>query len=50
MSLDEARRELKDDEGDPMLRSQRKAMHESLLMQDMVQRVRRSKVLVVERM
>lgn len=50
MTHDELRREHRQDEGDPMLRSQRKAMHESLLMQDLIQRVRRSKVIVVERM
>jgi len=49
MSDDELRREYKDQEGDPHMRSARRAMHESLLMQDVVRRVRRARVIVVEK-
>ncbi|RMD88184.1 MAG: hypothetical protein D6808_00120 [Candidatus Dadabacteria bacterium] len=48
MSLDEVRRETKEEEGDPHQKSFRKAQHEALLMQDIVQRVRRAKVVIVE--
>lgn len=48
MSLDEVRREHKEQEGDPFLRAVRKGMHEALLLQDLERRVRRSKVVVVE--
>ncbi len=49
MSHQEMRQEYKDDEGDPHVRAQRRQMHESLLMQEMVKRVRRSNVIVVEK-
>lgn len=49
MSLDEVRREHKEDEGDPMLKSVRKQLHESLSREDLISRVRRSKVIVVEK-
>jgi flagellar biosynthesis protein FlhB len=49
MSRDELRREQKEQDGDPLFRAVRKGMHEALLMQDLERRVRRSKVIVVER-
>lgn len=49
MSREEVLREIKDDEGDPMIRAHRKAIHESLMMRDIVRRVRQSKVVIVER-
>lgn len=49
MSADDLRREFKEDEGDPHVRATRRAMHEQLLMQDLVRRVRQAKVIVVER-
>lgn len=48
MSLDEVRREHKEDEGDPHVRSHRKALHEAMIMQELVKRVRSSKVIIVE--
>ena len=47
MSLDEMRREHKEEEGDPHVRSHRKALHEAMVMQEMVKRVRSSKVIIV---
>lgn len=49
MSAAEVRQEYREEEGDPLMKATRKAMHESLLMQDLVQRVRKSRVIVVER-
>lgn len=49
MSRDELLREMKDDEGDPLIRANRKALHEALLMKDIVARVRKAKVVIVER-
>ena len=49
MSTDEIRREHKDQEGDPLFKSQRRSEHEALLRQDVVSRVRKSKVIVVEK-
>ena len=48
MSHDEMRRELKEDEGDPQVKSHRKALHEAMIMQEMVKRVRSSKVIIVD--
>lgn len=48
MSLTEVRNEHKDHEGDPLYRSMRRSMHESILMQDLVNRVRKAKVVVVD--
>ncbi len=50
MSLDELKREQREDEGDPHIKARRKALHEAILMQDIVRRVRSSKVIVVEKM
>lgn len=49
MSSDDLKREYKDEEGDPMIRAFRKEMHHSLVMQDLVQRVRKAKVIIVEK-
>jgi type III secretion protein U len=48
MSHDEMRRESKDEEGDPLVKSMRRSLHEQLLMQDLVKRVRKARVVVVE--
>ena len=49
MSAAEMRQEWREEEGDPLFKAARKALHESLLMQDLVQRVRKARVIVVER-
>ena len=49
MSHEELKREQRDQDGDPFLRMTRRAEHEMLMQQDIVARVRRAKVLVVER-
>lgn len=48
MSLDEVRRELKEEEGDPHVKAERKALHEALLIQEIVKRVRSSRVIIVD--
>ena len=50
MSHEELRREMREDEGDPIFRSMRRAKHEALVMSELVTQVRRAKVIVVERM
>ena len=50
MSPDEIRREHKEEEGDPHIKSHRRAQHQALSMQAMVQRIRKAKVIVVEKM
>lgn len=47
MSKDEVRREYKDREGDPILRGRRKQMHQEINFNDMLQRVRKASVVVV---
>jgi type III secretion protein U len=49
MSEQEIRREHREEEGDPYIKHQRRSLHEQILYQDLVARVRRSKVVVVER-
>jgi len=49
MSHDEMRKEYKNSEGDPLIKSQRRAEHEALAMRDLVTRLRKSRVVVVER-
>ena len=49
MTHTELKREHKEDEGDPYLKSSRKSLHQELLSQNIVQRVRSSKVVIVER-
>lgn len=48
MSHDEVRREYREDEGDPHVKSMRKAMHQSVLEQDLVRRIRKARVIIVE--
>ena len=48
MSQDELKREYKEDEGDPMIKSQRRSMHEALLMEKIDKQVRNSKVIIVD--
>lgn len=50
MTDDELRRELRDDEGDPWIKHARRGMHEELAMADLVERVRKAQVIVVERL
>ena len=47
MSIDEVKREYKESEGDPMVKSRRKQLHRELLNQNAVSNTRRAKVLVV---
>lgn len=49
MSEQEVRDEYKNLEGDPFIKSQRAAMHEQLLSEEIVERVKESKVIIVER-
>lgn len=49
MSLDDLRREHKESEGDPHIKSHRRQLHEEMCFQDQVQRVRQAKALVVKR-
>lgn len=49
MSTKDLRDEYKESEGDPLIRMLRKSMHESLAMAEVVQSVRKSKVIIVER-
>lgn len=46
MSKDEVKREYKESEGDPLIKSMRKQLHQELLMHDTSERVRKSSVLV----
>lgn len=48
MSRDELKREYKEDEGDPYIKSQRKNLHEAILMQKIEEKVRNSKVVIVD--
>lgn len=48
MSHEEVRREHKESEGDPLVKAVRRSQHEALLRQDIVSRVRKAKVIVVE--
>jgi flagellar biosynthesis protein FlhB len=48
MSYDEIRREQREDEGDPYVRMMRRSMHEMLAMEQLAQRVKQAKVVVVE--
>jgi flagellar biosynthesis protein FlhB len=49
MSAYELRRETKEEEGDPFIRAQRRSLHESIVMQDLVASVRKARVIVVEK-
>ena len=50
MSVDEVRREERETEGDPRHRAARRSIYEAQIMQDIVSRVRRSKVILVEKL
>ena len=47
MSKDEIKREYKESEGDPLIKSKRKQLHQELINQNSLQNVRKAKVLVV---
>ncbi len=49
MSLDDVRRENKDEEGNPEIKHQRKHMHRAMINQDLVTRVRKSKMVIVSK-
>lgn len=49
MSLDDLRREHKESEGDPHIKSHRRQLHEEMCFHDQVQRVRQASALVVKR-
>ena len=46
MSIDEVKREYKDSEGDPQIKSQRKQLYRQLMNQNTLENVRRAKVLI----
>jgi type III secretory pathway component EscU len=48
MSLDELKREHREDCGDPQTKAQRQALHRSMSYEEIVRRTRRSKVIIVE--
>ncbi len=47
MSMDEVKREFKESEGDPMIKSKRKQLHQELLNQNTLGKTKKSKVVVV---
>lgn len=47
MSLDEARREFREQEGDPLLKAVREAQHHALLVRTIEERVKKAKVVIV---
>jgi type III secretion protein U len=49
MSADEVRREHREEEGDPQVKGARRSLHEALAMQDLDRRVRKARVVIVER-
>lgn len=49
MSRQELRDEMRESEGDPLVRGVRRSLHESLAMQDLAARIKKAKVIVVER-
>jgi flagellar biosynthesis protein FlhB len=49
MTFDEVKREIREEEGDFYLRSQRRSLHEQLIHEEIVNRVKRSRFIVVER-
>lgn len=49
MSDQDIRQEHKNDEGDPHIKAQRKALHQEVLSQELVERVRKAKVIIVKR-
>lgn len=49
MSHEEIRREFKEMEGDPFIRSARRSLHQEIVLRDLVKRIRGAKVVIVER-
>ena len=49
MSMEDMRKEHREEEGDPLWRAFRRAQHEELVHQSLVKRVRQSRVIVVEK-
>ena len=49
MSEDEVRREHREEEGDPHIKGARRSLHEALVLQDIERRVRKARVVIVER-
>ncbi len=49
MSAEELKQEFKEDEGDPLIKGQRRALHREISYRAMVQKIRSSKVVIVER-
>lgn len=49
MSADDIRREFKEDEGDAMLKAVRKFEHEQLIRQEIIRRIRSSRVIIVDK-
>jgi type III secretion protein U len=49
MTHDEMRREYRESEGEPLLKAERRALHEMMSRGELVARIRRAKVVVVER-
>lgn len=49
MSHDELRRESKDDEGDPHVRGRRRSLHEELMWEEITEKIKTSRVIIVAR-
>jgi len=49
MSLEEIRREQREEEGDPLVRSMRQALHREVSKMERIARIRRARVVIVER-
>ena len=49
MSFDELRQEMREEEGDPHIKVAQQQLHQALAYEELVARVRASKVLIVER-
>ncbi len=49
MTTDEVRRDYREEEGDPLLKSARRALHEALALREVERRVKRARVIIVER-
>jgi flagellar biosynthesis protein FlhB len=47
MDFEELKKELKEDEGDPHTKGQRKAMHQEVLLHGMIDNVKKAKVVLV---
>ena len=49
MTHEELKREFREEEGDPQIKAERRAAHHSIAVQALTEQVRRSKVIIVER-